>query len=296
MKKKETKFMVIILILFCFGQILWAICGDANSSGNISIVDALMVAQYVVGLNPQGLDMDDADVNGDGHLSIIDALQIAQYTVGILSHFSCAPTATNPPTVPPVVKIFPLGDSITDGFGVPGGYRIKLWSLIQNLGATIDFVGSLTNGPSELGDKDHEGHSGWRTDQIDSNINGWMDTYRPRIVLLHIGTNDMLYNASAAPNYLSSIIDKICAKLPSGGKLYVSSIIPLPFADSAVRTYNQQIPGIVQSKANEGKPVYFVEMYSALSTSDLDDNVHPNRTGYDKMADVWFDAIRDDLR
>jgi lysophospholipase L1-like esterase len=193
------------------------------------------------------------------------------------------------------IKIMPLGDSITDGMTVAGGYRIKLWSLIKNNGSTVDFVGSMSNGPAELGDKNHEGHSGWRIDQIDTNINAWMDTSQPKIVLLHIGTNDIAqnYDLANAPSRVGALIDKICAKLPAGGKLYVATIIPLSFG--SVNSFNLQISGVVQNKANQSKPVYLVDMYSALTTADLADGVHPSLTGYNKMADVWFSAIRDDL-
>jgi lysophospholipase L1-like esterase len=159
----------------------------------------------------------------------------------------------------------------------------------------VDFVGSQSNGPAELGDKDHEGHSGWRIDQIDAKINAWMDSYQPKIVLLHIGTNDIAqsYDMTNAPSRLSGLIDKICAKLPTGGKLYVATIIPLSFG--SVTSFNLRIAEVVENKANGGKPVYLVEMYSALTTADLADGVHPNRAGYNKMADVWFRAIRNDL-
>jgi enterochelin esterase-like enzyme len=214
----------------------------------------------------------------------------------ITSTPTSTPTSTSTATTTPTtIKIMPLGDSITDGMTVAGGYRIKLWSLIKNNGYAADFVGSMSNGPAELGDKNHEGHSGWRIDQIDTNINSWMDSYKPKIVLLHIGTNDVAqnYNTANAPSRLSGLIDKICAKLPNGGKLYVATIIPLSFG--SVNSFNLQIPGIVQTKADQGKPVYLVEMYSALTTADLADGVHPNLTGYNKMADVWFSAIRNDL-
>lgn len=56
------------------------------------------------------------------------------------------------------VRVMPLGDSITDGVDVPGGYRIKLWQLMVAGGYTVDFVGSRSNGPAELFDHDHEGH------------------------------------------------------------------------------------------------------------------------------------------
>ncbi len=39
------------------------------------------------------------------------------------------------------VRVMPLGDSITDGFNVPGGYRIGLWQRLVGGGYTVDFVG-----------------------------------------------------------------------------------------------------------------------------------------------------------
>ncbi|MFC7640537.1 hypothetical protein ACFQX6_05580 [Streptosporangium lutulentum] len=99
------------------------------------------------------------------------------------------------------VRVMPLGDSITDGFNIPGGYRVNLWQRMVSGGHTVDFVGSGFNGPAGLGDHDHEGHSGWRIDQIDANIVGWLRNYTPRTVLLHIGTNDMgqNYDVAGAP-------------------------------------------------------------------------------------------------
>ena len=59
-----------------------------------------------------------------------------------------------------------------------------------------------------------------------------------------------------------------------------------------MRTYNAAIPGIVQSRANAGKRVHLVDMYSALTTADLADGVHPNAGGYSKMAATWYNALR----
>src|SRR3954453_20906550 len=87
------------------------------------------------------------------------------------------------------VRVLPLGDSITEGTQVPGGYRIGLWQRMAAAQYRVDLVGSQFNGPANLGDHDHEGHPGWRVDQIDANINGWLASAGPRTVLLHIGTN-----------------------------------------------------------------------------------------------------------
>jgi lysophospholipase L1-like esterase len=198
--------------------------------------------------------------------------------------------AESPASEDATVKVMPLGDSITDGFNVPGGYRVDLWQKIVAGGDSVDFVGSMTNGPAGLGDRNHEGHSGWTIAQIDGNIVNWLNTYRPQTILLHIGTNDMIRNMGGAPARLSGLLDRITDHSPDT-KVFVSTIIPLSSADSAVRTFNAAIPSMVQGKVNAGKKVYLVDMYSALTGSDLADGVHPNAGGYSKMAARWYNAL-----
>jgi lysophospholipase L1-like esterase len=193
------------------------------------------------------------------------------------------------------VRVMPLGDSITEGTQVPGGYRIGLWQRLSAAGYRVDFVGTQSNGPATLGDHDHEGHPGWRIDQIDASITGWLQTAAPRTVLLHIGTNDVLqnYNLSGAPSRLSSLIDHVTATAPNAD-VFVATIIPLASAsqEAAVQTFNAAIPGIVQSKVNSGKRVHLVDMHSALTAADLTDGIHPTAAGYDKMAATWYTALR----
>jgi lysophospholipase L1-like esterase len=193
------------------------------------------------------------------------------------------------------VRVMPLGDSITDGVPAAGGYRIGLWQRFTAGNFRVDFVGTLFNGPNTLGDHDHEGHSGWRIDMIDANIINWAQTTNPHTVLLHIGTNDVLqnFNLAGAPGRLSTLIDHITATVPNA-EVFVASIIPLANTgqEANARTFNATIPGIVQSKVNAGKHVHFVDMHAALTPADLADGVHPNPGGYDKMATVWFNALR----
>lgn len=284
--------------------------GDVDENGIVDSLDFAKYRMYLLG-NISSLPVE-GDVDGNGSMNSIDFAMLRQHLLGIIElgtktvlgpevptyipTYIPTPTPTQQPTTKPTVKVMPLGDSITDGIFVPGAYRNKLWKNITSNGLTVDFVGSMTNGSSELGDKNHEGHSGWRIDEISNKINSWMDTYKPDIVLLHIGTNDISqkYDLNNAPNRLSDLIDKICAKLPTGGKLYVATIIPISYADA--RSYNSQLSGVVQNKSSQGKPVYLVDMYSALTLSDLaNDGVHPNANGYNKMGDVWFNAIKADL-
>jgi lysophospholipase L1-like esterase len=190
------------------------------------------------------------------------------------------------------VRVMPLGDSITDGYNVPGGYRIGLWQRMAGGGYTVDFVGSGFNGPPELGDHDHEGHSGWRIDQIDANIVGWLRTSAPHTVLLHIGTNDVNQNfdVANAPARLSTLVDHILANAP-GVELFVAQITPEtdPAREALVKAYNAALPAVVQGK---GSHVHLVDMHSALTTADLADGVHPTAAGYTKMGAVWYSALQ----
>ncbi len=192
------------------------------------------------------------------------------------------------------VRIMPLGDSITDGVDIPGAYRTGLWQRLTSAGYRNDFVGSQFNGPNNLGDHDHEGHQGWRIDQIDANIVGWLRSTTPHSVLLQIGTNDILKNVErTAPGRLSTLIDRITETAPNT-EVFVATITPMGWAagDADVQAFNSRIPAIVDSKAKAGKRVHLVDMYNALSPSDLlDDGVHPNAGGYDKMAAVWYRAL-----
>jgi len=64
----------------------------------INIVDALLIAQYYVGIIPQYFDQNAADVNSDSSINIVDALLIAQYYVGLITSLpGCEQTPTPTP-------------------------------------------------------------------------------------------------------------------------------------------------------------------------------------------------------
>ncbi|MBN2532201.1 MAG: cellulase family glycosylhydrolase, partial [Spirochaetales bacterium] len=61
--------------------------GDTNGDGSIDIIDALLIAQFYVGLDPANFNPGAADTNCDGSVDIIDALLVAQYYVGLVPGF-----------------------------------------------------------------------------------------------------------------------------------------------------------------------------------------------------------------
>ena len=192
-----------------------------------------------------------------------------------------------------IVKIMPLGDSITFGEGDPkrGGYRTVLSTLLAEDGYMIDFVGSQRSGEEVLADPDNEGHPGWRITNIRKAIasEGWLETYQPDIILLHIGSNDLRYgNGLYAPDNLSALLDDILARLPNV-HVIVAQIIPTRWgAEVSQRIYNDAIPDIAASR---GARVSVVDMREIMAKSDFVTLYHPNINGYEKMARAWESAI-----
>ena len=107
-QRKKIGCMVVVLLIFCISHLAAEPCGDVNSDGSIDIVDALLIAQNYVGLDPANFDAAAADVNGNGPIDIVDALLIAQYYVGLITELpGCAGTPT--PTPDPNAPVGPEG-------------------------------------------------------------------------------------------------------------------------------------------------------------------------------------------
>lgn len=195
-----------------------------------------------------------------------------------------------------VCKIMPLGDSITDGTGFSGGYRVELFAKAVADQKSITFVGSLSNGPNTVAGatfpKAHEGHFGWTINQVDDLIPDPALNPAPHIVLLHLGTNDINQNmGSGAPARLGSLIDQIVTKLPSA-LVIVAKIIPEPSKAAGIATFNDALPQVVQTRANAGKHVILIDQFTGFPASELGDGVHPNQAGYTRMAGVWYAAVK----
>lgn len=85
---KKTFFLIVIINLLAFQGLFGAdLLGDADGSGTVNIIDALVVAQVYVGFDLARFIASNADVDGSGAINIIDALLIAQYYVGSITEF-----------------------------------------------------------------------------------------------------------------------------------------------------------------------------------------------------------------
>lgn len=196
----------------------------------------------------------------------------------------------------PPIRVMPVGDSITYGAGAPGGYRAPLYRLMTNSGYNVDFVGTATdNSATSLPDPDHEGHSGWRIDQIDSTIEGvFQKVSDPDIILVLIGTNDygQDYDTPHAINRLENLIGRMATNRPHA-KIIVANLLVRnePQNTQIQTTFNPYIPSLVLRQRALGREVYFDDLRSAVPLSNLPDQLHPNALGYAKMATNWFGVI-----
>jgi hypothetical protein len=230
-----------------------------------------------------------------------------------------APYDPCPPKGMPCV-ILPVGDSITQGAGSSdgGSYREPLFHLAHMNMQTITFVGSGADGPTMVDGvpfpRNHEGHSGYNIDATQGRMGvspffpAAITTYKPNIVLLMIGTNDVDTGETNIPDRLGKLMDSMLMPDPKL-LLVVAQIVPqqLPEAgpdpkNTAVKAYNAAIPGVVKMRTDAGEHVVVVDMFGAFtanpnfSTVLLNDRLHPNDAGYRVMADTWYAAIRQYLK
>ena len=223
------------------------------------------------------------------------------------------------------VRLMCLGDSITDGFWLPGGYRNTLCSLITENGqeSQVDLVGPNWGGSGY--DPQHAGYSGYSIDNIaqENSISGqrtglssfaeWMlGEYPADVVFLQIGTNDILslYDLEHFGERLEGLVDTVLAALPPEGALYLATLpqmdatnnlyisdyfFTVESMDEAVESCNAQIRALAEKKKSEGKPVILAEINRVLTKADLYDGVHPNEGGYQKMGEFWYARLNEYL-
>ncbi|MGC4037055.1 MAG: GDSL-type esterase/lipase family protein [Chitinophagaceae bacterium] len=218
-------------------------------------------------------------------------------------------------------NILCLGNSITNGTSKYNSYRRSLWQLLHAANYNFDFVGSWSKHhmggdvPDPDFDMDHDGHSGWRFDDIfhapswDSargNIYEWLKVYKPDIVLMELGTNDVFQCRTVADMVkdLNQLITLLRAK-NNDVKIFLAQIPPLGKQwaqkklcgdstdyDNAIQNLNKAFAEFADKNTNKQSPVVLVDQYSDINTdTEMYDDIHPNEKGERIMAEKWFKAI-----
>jgi lysophospholipase L1-like esterase len=220
----------------------------------------------------------------------------------------------------------PLGGSTTWGGAngydiVPGGYRTRLYTNLQNAGYSFTFVGTSADNPSPVltaaGQAHHEGHPGYALNQIASNVGGndgspgnnggfWFHKPAPpNVILLHGGGFEIFFqgaNGSVTAQAMDKLISQIVADSPSS-LLFVSNLQPLNGSytnfNPIVKDYDTQLRDVIVPKYQSlGNNVFYVDQYANFVDANGNiihvgrDGIHPDQDGYDLMGDTWAAALR----
>jgi lysophospholipase L1-like esterase len=202
------------------------------------------------------------------------------------------------------IKIVPIGNSITQGNVNQQGqnsYRRNLWHKLIDGGYSVDFVGSLDTDmggfafPDPTFDHDHEGHWGWRADEILAELPGWLTGYTADVALIHLGSNDAIQGntVNSTLNELEAIIGVLRNDNPQI-TIFLAQILPLENSEwnARVEGINQ---GLVSMASNLDQPqsrIILVDQNTGWSIASFTyDGVHPNPAGEERMAQRWYDAF-----
>jgi hypothetical protein len=205
-------------------------------------------------------------------------------------------------------RIMPLGNSITQAQTGYNSYRRPLYKLLTNAGFTVDFIGSKNtvfkndSHPANDFDNDHEGHWGWRTDELISGRSGegklsdWVKLNNPDFVLLHIGHNDIIQSIpiSVIISNIESIIEIIRSQNPYV-TILLAQLIPSNYSTQVaqnISTLNNSIPSIAISKSTDKSAILLVDQATGFDPKiHTYDKIHPNLEGENLMAIKWFEVL-----
>lgn len=229
-----------------------------------------------------------------------------------LKVFSAEEVAAKP------IRIWPVGDSITEGYNDSGNcanYRVQLAAKLTLAGHKVQMVGQNTHRsfmPSgEAAPDEWAWHSGvsaqrvWTGGSGNNMRAGYMEAIdaamfqvgEADIVLVKLGTND-IGNSDSADHILSGV-QEICRRIAEGmpkAKIVLGTTVW--YKGNDVDTLNNKVKAWVATNPHNGR-VILADLNAALPAKEdargrvvfHTDNVHPNWNGHDKMSDAWLVGV-----
>lgn len=206
--------------------------------------------------------------------------KVAPTTTGAASGSEASAARRDP------VRIMPLGDSITEH----NYYRPLLRKDLSAAGCNVDFVGSMLDTANTPDDPEHEGHGGFRADEIAAGTADWVAQAKPEIVLLHVGINDLWDGQDPASTIadISNVLDGIAASAPQSTVL-LAQILPGDGIEAQVTEVNAGVRQLAAAN-NRDITIELVDQNSGVDarpTGDTFDGTHPTPAASQKMAVRW---------
>lgn len=190
------------------------------------------------------------------------------------------------------VRVMAVGDSITEGGKTFATYLVPLARRLKDAGYAVEFVGSR----GEAGLR-HEGYGGKTVEFLAEQVPAHFAATPAAVVLLHAGHNHFSEQRpvpgiiAATEKLISSFrrvnprVTVLLAQVIPSGKLPKYDYIP---------ELNVALAALASRLNSADQPVRLVNQADGFDwhTDTIDDHVHPNAAGAEKMATRWFDALR----
>lgn len=175
-----------------------------------------------------------------------------------------APTATA--TAAPTLKILAVGDSLTEGFGVPSAdaYPAQLERALVTAGHAVTVVNAGVSGETSSGTRQ----------RID-----WLLQQQPDIVILAIGGNDGLRGID--PALTEQNIEEIVRRSQASGAVVV--LPGMEMVRNLGSEYTDQFRAIYPAVAERTGAIlmpFFLEGVAADPALNQPDFIHPTAEGY----------------
>jgi lysophospholipase L1-like esterase len=196
------------------------------------------------------------------------------------------------------LRVMALGDSITQGAVGRPGYLPGLLQRMQERGCRVETVGSMHGeygaAPAGAG-LVHEGHWGWRADQVLQYIDRWAKDARPDLVLVHLGTND-LGGGEPVDETLEEIAGIVGAlrRASPHATILLGQIIPTDYdsINAHIVEFNRGIAALALQLDRPDSPVRAVDHYRDYDPDRHNyDGIHPNPVGATLMATRWIETL-----
>ncbi|OTA88317.1 carbohydrate esterase family 3 protein [Hypoxylon sp. CO27-5] len=193
----------------------------------------------------------------------------------------------------------PLGASITHGYKSSdgNGYRKYLRDQLEKNGNKVNMVGERTGGTMK--DAESEGWEGYKVDQVHAKADKVVPKYKPNLILINVGTNDCIqnYDIPNAGNRMIRMLNDLYKESPRATIILSTLIVNAnPKVQSRVKDFNNQLKLLADRYRAAHYRLVLVDMQSDAGPklSDLNkDGVHPTDEGYKKMANIWFEGIKE---
>lgn len=194
------------------------------------------------------------------------------------------------------VRIMAVGDSITAGADFFSCYRYPLWEKLFAAGYVVEFTGTQRS-ETRVGPLAHEGYGGKNTAYLAQTVPEHFRTHPADIVLLHSGHNHSV-EEQPVPAILAATESLIASFREANPRVTVLLAQVIPAGKLPKYAYlpelNAALAPLAARLDRPDQRVVLVDQAAGFDwrTDTVADKVHPNAAGAEKMAAVWFEALK----